>query len=78
MRGLSLGKGLRSGESGELEKGSAFLPGVSPGKNLRLTKPLSLFIMFLKAMMERDGDADLQRAGGRCEPAGMVPRSYGS
>lgn len=25
-------------------------------------------------MTERDGDADLQRAGGRCEPAGMVPK----
>ena len=29
-------------------------------------------------MTERDGDADLQRAGGRCEPVGMVPKSYGS
>ena len=32
----------------------------------------------LKAMTERDGDTDLQRAAGWCEAAGMVPRSYGS
>ena len=32
----------------------------------------------LKAMTERDGDTDLQRVAGRCEAAGMVPRSYGS
>ena len=48
------------------------------GKNPRLTNPPPLFIIFLKAMTERDGDAAPQRAGGRCEPAGMVLRSYGS
>ena len=47
-------------------------------KILRLTNRSAPRIIFPKAMTERDGDADLQRAGGWCEPAGKVPRSYGS
>ena len=47
-------------------------------KILRLTNRSAPRIIFPKAMTERDGDADPQRAGGWCEPAGKVPRSYGS
>ena len=43
-----------------------------------MTNPRVLFIIFPKAMRERDGDPRFQRTGGRCEPAAEVSRSYGS
>lgn len=43
-------------------------------KNPRLTNPPPLFIIFSKAMTERDGDGGLQRAGGRWKPAAELPR----